>query len=185
MKDLLIRVSDISTRQPTSYTGDIPIQDLERLQEITTSAEGELSYSVEVNRKSSTLLLNGSAEGKMILTCDRCLEPFKEAKQVQFSLILHPATEQVDLAPEMVLSSEDLDTDYYDDDWLNLQEILEEQLLLELPVQKLCKESCQGICSGCGHNLNREACGCPDTIDEDHPFAILAQSKDTSGKSGP
>jgi len=31
---------------------------------------------------------------------------------------------------------------------------------LSIPMKLLCREDCQGICPGCGANLNQEACRC-------------------------
>ena len=43
---------------------------------------------------------------------------------------------------------------------IDLDPILREQVVLALPGYPLCKESCKGLCSSCGANLNERECGC-------------------------
>ena len=45
-------------------------------------------------------------------------------------------------------------------DKINLVEIVDEAILLNMPVSLLCQEDCKGICSGCGVNLNDDDCKC-------------------------
>jgi len=39
---------------------------------------------------------------------------------------------------------------FYDGDGLELSEVLREQILLSLPMQRVCGEGCKGICPVCG-----------------------------------
>ena len=50
---------------------------------------------------------------------------------------------------------------------LDLSESVRQHLLLELPMQAICRETCAGLCPRCGANLNEGPCGCADDeIDE-------------------
>ncbi len=50
---------------------------------------------------------------------------------------------------------------------LDLAEAVRQHLLLELPMQALCSESCAGLCPHCGVDLNTGECACADdAIDE-------------------
>jgi uncharacterized protein len=70
----------------------------------------------------------------------------------------------------------DLDTVILEEPVIDLDDIIRQQLLLALPMKKLCSEQCKGMCLRCGANLNQNACGC-DGEPQDSPFAILAQLK--------
>jgi uncharacterized protein len=37
---------------------------------------------------------------------------------------------------------------------------LREQFTLAVPMKRLCREDCRGLCLKCGANRNREDCGC-------------------------
>ena len=56
--------------------------------------------------------------------------------------------------------SRDLDITYISEDFIDLAEILKEQLQLLVPFQPLCTEDCKGMCSNCGTDLNIGRCAC-------------------------
>ena len=45
-------------------------------------------------------------------------------------------------------------------DKVDLKKIVEDRIVLSLPMNFLCKDDCRGICVGCGVNLNQEECKC-------------------------
>jgi uncharacterized protein len=55
---------------------------------------------------------------------------------------------------------EDADEERFDGRKIDLDPILREQLLLALPMNVVCKDSCEGLCAVCGQNLNEKKCGC-------------------------
>ena len=55
---------------------------------------------------------------------------------------------------EREVEDEDLETSYYRDDQIDLNELLREQFYLALPMKPLCQETCKGLCPQCGTNLN-------------------------------
>jgi uncharacterized protein len=70
----------------------------------------------------------------------------------------------------------DLDITYLSQDYIELGDVLTEQLQLQVPFQPLCKESCKGICSHCGTDLNLGRCACAK-IQTTHPFSVLRDFK--------
>ena len=61
---------------------------------------------------------------------------------------------------EREVEEEDLETSYYRDDQIDLNELLREQFYLALPMKPLCREDCTGLCPQCGTNLNTGTCAC-------------------------
>ena len=52
------------------------------------------------------------------------------------------------------------------DDQLDLDQLLTEDILLDVPSKFLCSPGCKGLCPTCGKNLNQGPCGCErDTVD--------------------
>ncbi len=72
----------------------------------------------------------------------------------------------------MISQGKDLDITYLTHDFIDLGDVLAEQLQLQVPFQPLCKESCQGLCSSCGTDLNLSCCTCPK-VTRDSPFQAL------------
>jgi uncharacterized protein len=62
---------------------------------------------------------------------------------------------------EVELGDHDVVVGYYEGDTVDLGEVVREQLFLTLPMKRLCREDCQGLCPTCGRNRNGEPCACP------------------------
>ena len=57
-----------------------------------------------------------------------------------------------------------------------LSDVLREQILLMLPMQRVCREDCKGICPICGKNRNESDCHCTATMADDR-WSSLKQFK--------
>jgi len=58
------------------------------------------------------------------------------------------------------LASDELNTGFYRDGEIDLEEISGEQVLLNVSMKPLCSDSCKGICPHCGKDLNEGPCQC-------------------------
>ena len=103
--------------------------------------------------------IKGAVEGTVHVFCDRCLEPFDVEIQQPFDMYLLPARHHTP-GHEEEIQAQDLDENFYTDPKISLVDIVNEQIILNLPIKILCQAECQGICPGCGGNLNRGDCTC-------------------------
>ena len=90
--------------------------------------------------------------------CSRCLGSFRQTVTAsvneQFSSGASPDFRDSDAdAGEPLLS-------IGDDNMLDLEEVVRQSVIVNLPLKPLCEPSCQGICPGCGANLKSGACSC-------------------------
>jgi uncharacterized protein len=53
-----------------------------------------------------------------------------------------------------------LNEETYEGKVIDVDPVVREQLVLMLPTYPVCQESCKGLCSVCGANLNERDCGC-------------------------
>ncbi len=87
--------------------------------------------------------------------CARCLTDVSGC----FSLDLEKT-----VAPKKQLESIDeyklYDYAIIEDGFLDMDEPLREQIEMEFPLRFLCSPDCNGICPGCGEDLNRASCKC-------------------------
>ena len=60
------------------------------------------------------------------------------------------------------IQEDDLTTAFYENETIDLGQLMREQFYLALPMKPLCREDCQGLCPQCGTNLNRGTCTCRD-----------------------
>lgn len=64
---------------------------------------------------------------------------------------------------------------------LNVDNIVKNNIVVELPIRFLCQEDCKGICSSCGADLNITECNCKhEHFDE--RFAVLKKLLDSGNK---
>ncbi len=113
----------------------------------------------EIHKDKDRFRLVGSAVTELELACSRCLEPFRMPVNATFDIRYHPASE-MSKDEEREVEEDDLETSYYRDDQIDLNELLREQFYLELPMKPLCSEDCKGLCAQCGTNLNIGTCEC-------------------------
>ena len=124
------------------------------------SLAGPLAFEADIQRTGSRFLLNGALQGRVQVRCDRCLETFERDVDARFRTFLAlPRGEGRE--EEVELEEQDLEVDFTTGEEIDLLELVREQVLLELPMKRLCSDDCKGLCPVCGKDLNRGACGCP------------------------
>ncbi len=110
--------------------------------------------------------VRGTLDVEMETECDRCLEPARLPIQADFDLYYEPVN-RLERAEEVEIGTRETEVGFYEGDGLELKDILRERVLLALPMQRICREDCRGICPACGQNRNQRDCGChPKTVDE-------------------
>lgn len=129
----------------------------------------ELAFEIHKDRDRFRLV--GTAAAELELPCSRCLEPFRLPIASSFDLRYLPAS-AASAAVEREVDDEDLETSYYRNDEIDLNELLREQFYLALPMKPLCAEDCRGLCAQCGTNLNAGTCGCAPAWDDPRLAAL-------------
>lgn len=118
-----------------------------------------LNVELELIPEAGRIKLSGHLKGAVQVPCSRCLQDFVLDLNESIELtLLRPlptdTPEEIDLRPE------DLDTEFFDGVTIDVDFIVAEQIFLALPQKPLCHPDCQGLCSGCGAELNLESCRC-------------------------
>jgi uncharacterized protein len=146
----------------------------------TCSAEGDsfdvtapLSLGFDVFKDGHRFRLVGRVETGLKLSCSRCLESFPSPVAAAFDLVYLPRGQNVGEG-ERELADDDFSTAFYDDETIDLVQLVREQLYLALPMKPLCGDDCQGLCPECGTNLNRGSCGCKRDWDDPRLAALRA-----------
>ena len=97
----------------------------------------------DIHKDKDKFRLVGTARTELELPCSRCLEPFRLPVDAAFDLRYLPASE-LSAEDEREVEEEDLETSYYRDDQIDLNELLREQFYLALPMKPLCRDECPG-----------------------------------------
>ena len=128
--------------------------------------------SVHLMRWGIDVKVTGEVETELVLTCDRCLKEFPFPVKGNINVLLEPVATLSRLKEEVRLTKDDLDVIFFDGVTVEVDEVVREEILLAVPMRKLCHEACQGLCPVCGQDLNQGRCQCKPAA-KDSPFAIL------------
>ena len=132
---------------------------------------GPIRIRVSLSRTGRVVLIHSRSEVQVDWVCARCLEPFPLTLTSEYSTSLKPKPDSA-LAEELELSREDLATEFYQGEEIDITPLMQDQVLLSLPSKALCREECRGLCPHCGTNLNRQRCQCEEQF-MDPRFATL------------
>jgi len=103
--------------------------------------------------------IEGNAEFVFQTSCDRCLTEVPTTLNLVFMREVASPDATLDTSIEEGDSNED-ELEFMEGYQLNVETFVYNEILLNWPMKILCKETCEGICSVCGHNLNHGDCGC-------------------------
>jgi DUF177 domain-containing protein len=111
-----------------------------------------------VRKDGDDVLVLGRMGARVPQTCARCLETFHVtvAPAVDARFVPAPAGR----GEEHELGADDLETDVYSGNSLDLASLVETETTLALPMKPLCADGCRGLCPVCGTNRNATVCGC-------------------------
>lgn len=112
------------------------------------SPEG-IEMSGKASYKDEIIILNAKLKGNLELICSRCLDTF-----------IYPIDIDIE---ERFTSNETLEDEeviLVNSDNVDITEIVEKAIISTLPIKRLCREDCKGLCQSCGANLNKEECSC-------------------------
>ncbi len=129
--------------------------------------------SLKIEKAASEVFIRGVVSGTIELQCSRCLKTFTMDIKSRIEVVYHPA-ESIGRDEHYELKSDELDMGFYKNDTLETGALLEEQLLLHVPMKPLCSPECKGICPQCGADLNMSQCNC-DFSEVDPRLRVLEQ----------
>lgn len=122
-----------------------------------------------------TILVKGSAESTVRIPCSRCLELFDFNLETTISVTAVPEVPSLndsETTDDIELTAEDMDVIRFSGNSIDLSDEIAQQIIMALPFKPLCRDTCKGLCSRCGANLNNFACQCLSQ-EKSNPFAVL------------
>lgn len=98
-----------------------------------------LNITADVSMISNALTADVSINYSIFVLCSRCLSEFELnlKKDLRLNYMVNKSERVIDLDPD-----------------------IREEIILDYPLNPLCRPDCKGICSKCGKNLNEGKCGC-------------------------
>jgi uncharacterized protein len=151
--------------------GAIDYLDAELRQSGALKAAGKIEL---VTGSLGEIRVTGHLTVPMESACDRCLEAARFPIDSDFVLYYRPVSEGY--GDEKEIDAGEAEMGFYEGEGLELNDVLREQVLLALPMQRVCRDDCKGICPECGRNRNQNQCQC-QTASMDDRWAALQQLK--------
>ena len=120
--------------------------------------------TAKISRTPQGLLVQGDFQGTLPLECVRCLSEFTQRMHWDFTELY--AFKRENVTDSGIMMPEDAHID--------LQPLMREYALLEIPINPLCRPDCKGLCTECGENRNEVDCGHLNNLG-DAPFSSLSE----------
>lgn len=104
----------------------------------------DFSGVAKAGRTPQGILIKGEFQGFAQAECVRCLTEFQQSLSTSFDELY--AFDQRSTTDSGLILPEDGN--------INLEPLVREYLLIEMPISPVCKSDCLGLCPKCGQNLN-------------------------------
>ena len=164
---MLVNLTDVFTSEGKVVEKTIPLEMTEFHSnagdfQITDKSPVQLTMS---NLGVGKALVEGMASVTLLMACDRCLEDVSVAMELKFQ-------REISSADTQDSAIDDENQDVVEGGQLNVETLINNEILINLPDKVLCEEDCKGICKQCGQNLNKGDCGCDDFVPDPRMAAI-------------
>ncbi len=142
------------------------------------SLTDDVKVKGKLTRIERDICFAGDLQASLQVTCTRCLKPFPFSVKSKIQVHFVPRVKEPSPGSEVEIRETDIEQEVYEEDLVDLSGPIRDQILLEVPLIRLCQEDCKGICSECGIDLNSKHCDCKNEGQIDPRFAELLKLKD-------
>ena len=136
------------------------------------SVSDDIKILIDVFRTGDGFEMRGIITTTVAMGCVRCLDNFTIPFKTEFHYSLC-SSDEMDSGQDMEVHKDDLDVLPYKGNVIDLIPLIGEQIIVNLPANPICQESCKGICQQCGANLNRASCQCDKSERRGSAFEVL------------
>ena len=131
---------------------------------IAVPTGSEIEFDIRLESVVDGVLVSGTALVSVEGECSRCLEQMAFDMEVDLQeLFEYPATDA--RGKQIAKSDPDDELPKLDGDFLDLEPVLRDAVVLAFPLSPLCNPGCRGLCSECGANLNENPDHQHETVD--------------------
>jgi uncharacterized protein len=107
-----------------------------------------LAGIVRATRTPQGILLQVEFQFQIDLECVRCLTDFQQTLKTDYTE-LYAFSQRYVTDSGLIMPDTGI---------IDLEPVLREYILLEIPISPLCRPDCKGLCPICGNNLNESTC---------------------------
>lgn len=152
---MIIDVSELikkkKVKEEVNYSFEL--KDFDHFGDLIKFADS-VKFNGFISIDSDIIYLDGVLVLKLKFICSRCLKDFIYPLQIAIHEVFSSN-------PEIVKNDEEII--FINNDNIDISEVAEANILMSIPIKKLCKEDCMGLCQHCGTDLNLSTCNCKNT----------------------
>ena len=124
----------------------------------TIAVAEPVSVVGKIYNRAGVVNFDYNAEFDFCAPCDRCMSEVTTHKSQSYTHII---------VTELLNDSSEDEFDFLVEPsmTLDVDSVVRDDLLLDMPTKYLCGDDCKGICAGCGRSLNTDECVCEKEVD--------------------
>ena len=122
-----------------------------------------IKVHMHLKKLGDKVIMNGSLETQVRMQCSRCLEDVDQPVATDFRVVYmtkYPERLTSPAKGDVILTAEDVGLMLFENDMIDPGQALYEEALAAIPQKPLCGDTCKGLCTNCGRNLNTGHCTC-------------------------
>jgi len=135
-------------QQGAGYSREFPLK-LDQIQLDSDLTLYDLTGKITISRTSEGLLIQVILHASTDASCSRCLEACIQSLVIEFAELFTFASH----------AKPDTEFIFPENGIIDLTPLVREYMLLEFPINPICKPDCKGLCPECGYNFNFGSCG--------------------------
>ncbi len=115
---------------------------------------GNIFVESQLQKSQRQIILNSKLKANVNFECDRCGVEYEQELTNEFKIVYLFSSE--------INDEDQIDIKYisFETDIINITPDVKDYALVAIPMKKLCKEDCKGLCIKCGKSLNEGNCNC-------------------------
>lgn len=137
----------------------------------------KVNVDLNLQKLHNQVVLETKLNFKVKFECDRCSEDFNSTLSANYKMVYLFGNNPDEKEESLNVVYLPLDASE-----IKLDEDIHDYAMLAIPMKKLCKEDCKGLCPHCHKNLNEEACSC-DNQEMDSRWMPLKDLKNKIGNN--
>ena len=137
-----------------------------------------VKIKAKLKRIEHEVFFTGELQTLLQVICNRCLKSFSLPVNNKIHVHFVPQVKEPSPGSEVEIKETDIEKEVYQEDWIDLRGPVRDQVLLDLPLIRLCHKGCKGICPVCGNDFNAKQCECRNEEEIDPRLAVLKNLKD-------
>lgn len=148
----------IDLRKLDAAAGNVTSEQEVRLEdEFGEATVGKCVVNVSFQHTGGTYYFHGEVKTTLDASCHRCLEPVRYPLSGEFDVVVRRRGQvdegDADASGEFIMLA-------VGENEVSFDELINESVVVNIPMLIVCRDDCRGLCPRCGTNLNNESCSC-------------------------